>query len=115
MRASGGELNHMDAARREHVKVVLEEAHKDLVKIRQRISDYQAFMTAENIETLNVWCRHEGSDIYYAGIDVRLSGRRLDFGYRVHGNRCTAKLVADEKMFGLLPPVTPFDKGDVYE
>lgn len=100
-RTAGGELNHMGDKRRDDLEITLREAHKDLVKVVITIRAFQAFLAEQNIQLLDAWCRHRGSDISESGIELQLTEGRLKLAYRVHGNRCTARIIVSGAL--LLP------------
>jgi hypothetical protein len=91
-RAAGGELNHMDDARRDALEITLRDSHKVLASVISTILAFQAFLQNSNIELLNAWCQHPGADVSASGIEVRRADARLDFAYRVNGIRCTTRV-----------------------
>jgi hypothetical protein len=115
-RATGGELNHMDDQRRDAVEIVLRDAHNELVKLTTTMGQFQAFVAPRNIELLDAWCRHSGSDVAQCGIEVSRVENRLDFAYLAHGNyRCTARVAVAEELLLPVPRVAAFDQGSIDE
>ncbi len=112
-RATGGELNHMDDQRRDAVEIKIREAHKILGKVTAAIRSFQAFVAPRNIELLNLWCQHPGSDVSELGIQVALVGTRLDFAYRVRGNVCSTRITFRDDMTLPAPIVGALVTGDV--
>ncbi len=112
-KARFGELSHLDDQERHVLHVVIQEAHKELVRIIRTIEDFQFFMNQKNIELLNGWCSHENSEVFSCGIDVALLDGTLRFGYRVNGNRCTTIVRADDAMFVRPPFVDALRRGEI--
>jgi hypothetical protein len=112
-RAIGGGLTHMNESRRDALEIKLREAHKDLVKVITTILEFQAFLHESNIELLNVWCQHPGSEISESGIEVLRRGTRLNFAYRAYGNRCTTRIDFDAVVLAPVKMLAAFEDGSV--